>query len=128
MNDKIILLYKVVRDFLDNLHLGHVMVLVYVIYRFKSWDGFKLFLASLYSFKYIKPRLKRLISRGLELVLIHTKKLCLASYYIQCSTNIKCTIIRLKPVFLARAFDISELKKSVFNHTTVHFISAESCL
>ena len=41
----------------------------------------------------------RLISGGLEPVLSHTEILCLASSYIQFSTNIKCTTIRLKPVF-----------------------------
>ena len=47
-----------------------------------------------------------LISVGLEPVLIHKKKICLASYYIEFSTNIKCT----------SGFSLA------------HFISAESCL
>ena len=38
----------------------------------------------------------RLISGGLEPVLSPTEKLCLASFYIQFSTTIKCTIIRFK--------------------------------
>ena len=45
--------------------------------------------------------LERLSSGGLEPFLSHTKKLCLASYYIQFSTNMKMYNLRLKPVFLA---------------------------
>ena len=41
----------------------------------------------------------RLISGGLEPVLSPTEKLCLASFYIQFSTNIKYTIIRFKTRF-----------------------------
>ncbi len=41
----------------------------------------------------------RLISRRLEPVLIHTKKLCLASYYIQFSTNIKIYHHKIKTCF-----------------------------
>ena len=42
----------------------------------------------------------RLISSGLEPVLINTEKLCIASYYIKFSTNIKMyNHMRLKPVF-----------------------------
>ena len=48
--------------------------------------------------------LNRLISAGLEVVLSHTEKLCIASYYRQFSTNIKIKIIKLTPVFLALAF------------------------
>ena len=54
----------------------------------------------------------RLISGGLRLVLINTKNLCLVLY----------------PVFRARAFCISGLKNTGFNHKIVHFISAESYL
>ena len=43
--------------------------------------------------------LNPIISAGLELVLSNTEKLCIASYYIDFSTNIKCTITRLEPVF-----------------------------
>ena len=53
----------------------------------------------------------RLIFVGLELVFSHTEKSCIVSYYIQFSTNTKCT-----PVLLARAFGISGLKKTCFNH------------
>ena len=42
--------------------------------------------------------LNRLISDGLEPALIHTKKLCLVSYYRQFSTNIKIKNIKLVPV------------------------------
>ena len=46
----------------------------------KAPDGVKMFLVLIRN---------RLISGGLKPVLIHTKKTCLASYYIQFSTNIK---------------------------------------
>ena len=49
----------------------------------------------------------RSISVGLEPVLSHTDKLCIASFYIQFSTNIKMyNHYRLKPVFSACAYII----------------------
>ena len=45
-----------------------------------------------------------LISAGLEPVLSHTKKSCIASYYRYIATNIKIKIIKLIPVLLAHAF------------------------
>ena len=39
----------------------------------------------------------RLISGGLEPVVSHTEKLCLASYYIQFSTNVKMYNQKIKP-------------------------------
>ena len=51
----------------------------------------------------------RLISTGLEPVLSHTEKSCIASYYTQFSTNIKIKIIRFKPFLLARLFGLSGL-------------------
>ena len=51
----------------------------------------------------------RKISGGLEPVLRHTEKICIASYYIQFSTNIKM----YKPILLARAFGISGVKNLV---------------
>ena len=50
--------------------------------------------------------LNRLISAGLEPILSHTEKLCIALYYIQFFTNIKITTIRLKPVIIAHAFSM----------------------
>ena len=38
------------------------------------------------------------ISTGLETVLSHTEKLCIALYYRQFSKNIKIKILKLKPV------------------------------
>ena len=52
--------------------------------------------------------LNRLISAGLEPVLSHTEKACIASYYKQFSTNIKIEIIKLKPVLLAWAFGANQ--------------------
>ena len=43
----------------------------------------------------------QLISGGIELVLIHTKKLCLASYHIQFSLSIKMYNYKIKTSFLA---------------------------
>ena len=40
-----------------------------------------------------------LISAGLEPVLIHTEKLCIASYYIKFSTNIKMYNNKIKAFF-----------------------------
>ena len=45
----------------------------------------------------------RLIFAGLEPVLSHTEKLCIASYYREFSTFIEIILINLKPIFLARA-------------------------
>ena len=57
----------------------------------------------------------RLISGGLEPVLIHTnKKICLSSYYIQFSMNIKMYNHKIKTSSLARAFGISGPKKLGF--------------
>ena len=42
----------------------------------------------------------RLISAGLESVLSHIEKLCIASFYRQFSSNIKIRIIKLKLVLL----------------------------
>ena len=54
-------------------------------------------------------RQNRLISGGLEPVLSHAEKLCIASFYILCiSSNIKSTNIRLNPVFSALACGILE--------------------
>ena len=46
----------------------------------------------------------RLTIAGLEQVLSHTEKSCIATYYKQFSTNLKIKIVKLIPVFLARAF------------------------
>ena len=54
-----------------------------------------------------------LISSGLEPVIIHTKKLCLASYYNQFSKNIKMYNHKIKTSVFARAFGISGLTKLV---------------
>ena len=51
---------------------------------------------------------------GLELVLRHTEKLCLASYDIQFSTNIKMYNHKIKTSFLACDFGISGQKKLAF--------------
>ena len=47
---------------------------------------------------------KPITIQGLELVLSHTEKLCIGSYYRQFSTNIKIKLIKSIPVLLARAF------------------------
>ena len=71
----------------------------------------------------------RLISGGLEPVLIHTnKKICQSSYDIQFSMNIKMYNHKIKTSFLARAIGILGLNKTDFNLIFVHFISAKSCL
>ena len=44
----------------------------------------------------------RLVSAGLELVISFTKKLYIAWYYRQFSTNIQIKIIKLIPVLLAK--------------------------
>ena len=64
--------------------------------------------------------------RWIEPVLIHTKKLCLASYFIQLSTNIKMYNHKIKTSF----FSLRHLrvKKTSFNLIIVHSISAESRL
>ena len=56
--------------------------------------------------KYIRKRLyfsdwlrNRLTSPGLEPVLVHTEKSCIASYYEHFSTIIKMKIIKFIPVF-----------------------------
>ena len=46
----------------------------------------------------------RLISAGLELVLSHAEKSCIASYYTQFSENINIKIKKVILVLLARAF------------------------
>ncbi len=49
----------------------------------------------------------RLVSAGLEPVLSHTEKSCIATNYRQFFTNFKMNIMRFKPVLLARAFGLS---------------------
>ena len=60
----------------------------------------------------------RLLSTGLEPVLSQTEKSFVASNQRQFSTNIKIKIIKLIPVFLARAFGA---KKTGFNLIIFHF-------
>ena len=77
------------------------------------WPGMQIWLNvfSLIIIKHFPVLLHNwLISFGLEVVFSHTDKLCIASYYILFSTNIKCIIIILKSVFWAPAFSISGLK------------------
>ena len=56
----------------------------------------------------------RLIFAGLKLVLSHTEiyVVCIASYYRQFSTNVEIKILKLKPVFLDRAFGYAGLRQS----------------
>ena len=53
---------------------------------------------------------KPIISAGLELVISHTEKWCIATYYNQFSTNINMYNHKINPIFLARIFGISGLK------------------
>ena len=55
----------------------------------------------------------RLISGGLEPVLSNTEKLCIASYYIQFSMNIKMNHHKINTSLIARAFGTSGLIKLV---------------
>ena len=57
----------------------------------------------------------KFISGGLEPVLSQTEKLCIASYYIQFSTNIKMYNLKIKTIFLAYSSGISRLIKLVLN-------------
>ena len=68
---------------------------------------------------FIRNRLK---SGELEPVLRHTKKLCLASYYIKFSTNLKMYNYKIK--------NLKPLLSPCLRHVVVieHFTSAESCL
>ncbi len=59
----------------------------------------------------------RLISTGLELVLSHTEKSGIASYYRQFSTNMKIKIIKSIPVLLAPFFHVDICRKlSLLQH------------
>ena len=60
------------------------------------------------------PLRNRLISGGLEQVVSYTAKLCIASQYIQFSTNKKkCTIIRIKTVFQPQDAEDTDYKELV---------------
>ncbi len=56
------------------------------------------------------PLPNRLISAGLEPVLRHTEKLCIASYYVQFYTYIKMYNYKIKISFLAHRCRIQGLK------------------
>ena len=60
------------------------------------------FLSLKFSTENMAPKL--MLSAGLEPVLSHTEKLCIASNYGQFSTNIKIKILKLIPVLLVRTF------------------------
>ena len=75
-----------------------------------------LFLATLRMFVYVLSR----IFAGLELILSHVLKTCIASYYKQFRTNIKIKIIKLKPVLLSWSLGQSGLKPR-FNLFNIYF-------
>ena len=63
----------------------------------------------------------RLISAGLEPVLIHTEKLCIASYYIQFYTGLKMYNHNIKNSFVSPCLCHLNANKTGFNPITVQF-------
>ena len=62
----------------------------------------------------------RLISGGLELVLSHTEKSCIVSYYRQFFTNIKIKLLKLKPVLLVPRGRSPRLLSNYFFYFNIH--------
>ena len=61
------------------------------------------------------------MSAGLEPVLGHTEKPCIALYNRQFTTIVKIGIMKLIPVLLARTFSPIRANKTAFNRIIFHF-------
>ena len=78
----------------------HICSAVFVVPDVKGIFSIILILFSLSGLSMLKFPVSlrnRLISTGLEMVLSHTKKSCMASYYRPFLTNVKIKIIKLLP-------------------------------